>query len=390
MDGLKEENNFNQNGIVTVKGGKLRRFLAELADIFVSLILAMTLYGIVFQNAFGFNRYTREMASKSREMDEILVSRSLARHNAEGGIVNGENTFNDWIQYYVNLTESSDKFSREYLKRYYLESRVDQSVVLNQYKYNTEILGLPTTLGEENKSELFVYDLASADPLNSDPVLNSDVFTGICGYFAGNTDSANNVKAYKTATDFYNKAYKVALKEVTDTSEYTNLVLDFASVMWKRVYLQSAAIIISYIISSILVFIVVPMIKYTGITIGKRVVKLEVVDRNNGELKWYQILLRGMVQLVEYCLFLPFAGFLSFGPDVLTMPLFNIGGNVTTMSLVLIVGGFLTVASIILSLVTSENQSLHGLASSTVVNSSDLDKINAERIRLESLKNEEK
>ncbi|MCQ2772263.1 MAG: RDD family protein, partial [Bacilli bacterium] len=148
--------------------------------------------------------------------------------------------------------------------------------------------------------------------------------------------------------------------------------------------------ILSYILASIITFVVIPMIKFTGITIGKRVSKLEVADRHNGPLQWYQILIRGMVQLVEYSLFLPFAGFLSFGTDVLTMPLFNIGGNVTTMSAIVIVGAFLTVASIILSLVTSENQSLHGLASSTVVNSSDLVKINAERMRLENLKNEEK
>lgn len=389
MDGFAETKKIDENTPVMVRGSKMRRFLAELADLFLALILAMTLYGLAFQQLFGYKRYTAKMVEKTDEMNTILISRSLARNNVEGPVISGEDTFTDWVNYYVNLTSETDEYKKEYLKTYYIEKRHEDYAKLTQFEYNTSILGLPDSLTGDNNSPFFVYDGSAIDPLNADPRLNDATFAAISGYLAGNTDYLENATRYKQLKDFYSETYSKAAKEVTLKDDYKAIVLELADAMWTRVYLQSAAIIASYIISSIIIFILIPMIKVTGISIGKRVAKLEVVDRSGESIKWWQILIRGLVQTVVYSLFLPFAGFLEYGPDVITMPLLKIGESVVTMGSVIILGGLLSIASVIFMFVTSENQTLHDLASMTVVNSSDIVKINAERNRLANLANQE-
>ncbi len=373
----KKEEKRDSNGIAIVRGGSLRRILAEGADILTAFILAVTIYGLAFQKLFGYETYSSEMASISSSMSSIMVDRSLYAKTTDGSLLIKSDLEAPWCYYY--LSKQSDSFQKKWkkdvVKTYYVSCRIESQEKMSQYQYNTEILGLPLTLDGSYENTLFVYDESSSDPLNSDPLFNSSLQENLVRYYAGNIDAYEPKKAYEQASSFFSNIYDTAFSEAVKEEKYKNLVLEYASKMWKRSYLQSAAILSSYLLSAIIVFLLIPLIQWSDLTLGKRVAKLQVNDASGNKPRWYSFLIRGLVQVLSYSFMVPFVGVMSFGFGALEMPLLELGSFTLNLTFFLVAGLLLSLASLILMFVTPEKQSLHDLASLTYVNTSDASKI---------------
>ena len=373
----KKEERRDSNGVAIVRGGKLRRVLAEGADILTAFILAVTIYGLAFQKLFGYETYSSEMASISSSMSSLIVDRGLYLKTTDGGLLIKGDLETPWCYYY--LSKQSDSYAknlkRDVVRTYYVSSRVENETKMSQYQYNTEILGLPLTLNGSYENTFFVYDSSSSDPLNSEPLFNATLQENLTKYYAGNTDAYEPKKAYEQASSFFSSIYDKAFSEAVKEEKYKNLVLEYASKMWKRSYLQSAAILSSYLLSSIIVFLLIPLIQLSDLTLGKRVARLQVNDAHGNKPRWYSFLIRGLVQVLSYSFMIPFIGVMSFGFGALEMPLLELGSFTLNLTFFLVVGLLLSLSSLILMLVTPEKQSLHDLASLTYVNTSDASKI---------------
>lgn len=373
----KKRESRDPNGIAIVRGGTLRRVLSEGADILTAFILAVTIYGLAFQKLFGYGKYTSEMASCSSQMAEIMTDRGLYAKKSDGTLLLKSDLESPWCYHYLAKRSSSFQSERkiEAVRSYYTLSRVESQPKMTQYQYNTKILGLPLTLDGSYEGTLFVYDSSAGDPLNAEPLFNDSIQGGLSKYFAGNVDSYEAKKAHDDASAFFGEIYDPAFSEAVKEEKYKSLVLEYASKMWKRSYLQSAAILSSYLLSAVLVFLLIPLIQWSDLTLGKRVAKLQINDAQGGKPKWYSFLIRGLVQIISYCFLIPFVGVMSFGFGALEMPLLEIGSFSLNLSLFLVIGLLLSLSSLILLLVTPGKQSLHDLASLTYVNTSDARKI---------------
>ena len=373
----KKEESRDRNGIAIVRGGALRRILSEGADILTAFILAVTIYGLAFQKLFGYDKYTSEMASCSSEMSTIMVEKNLYAKKSDGTLLLKSDLESPWCCHYLSKQSSSFPNERktEAVRAYYTLSRVESQPKMTQYQYNTEVLGLPLTLDGSCEGTLFVYDSSASDPLNAEPLFNDSTQEGLSKYFAGNVDSYEAKKAHDEASSFFGKIYDAAFSEAVKEEKYKNLVLEYASKMWRRSYLQSAAILSSYLLSSILVFLLIPLIQWSDLTLGKRAAKLQVNDAKGEKPKWYSFLIRGLVQILSYSFMVPFVGVMSFGFGAMEMPLLELGSFTLNLTFFLVVGLLLSLASLILMFVTPGKQSLHDLASLTYVNTSDAHKI---------------
>ena len=379
----------NNNGVSIVRGGNTRRILAEMADILTVFILTVTIYGIGFQKLFGFDHYTSEMNDISSKMTSYIVDRKLYQRKEDGTLLLKSDLKNPFCYHYIS--KQSDIFEgkeeHEPIKDYYTLGREESHAKLSQYEYNTQILKLPPTIDGSYSDSLFVYDFNSLDPLNSEPVFNDEIQENLTKFFLGNADAYEPKKAYESLTSFFESAYETAFSEAIKDETYKNYVLEFASKMWMRSYLQSAAILSAYLLSSIAVFMLIPLIQLSGLTLGKRVAKLQVNDIKGDKPRWYAFAIRGLIQIMCYCFIIPFVGIMSYGFGAFEMPLMEIGTFTVNLSIFAIIGLLLSLASLILMFATPEKQSLHDLASLTYVNTSDIVKIRSEEAKTESKKN---
>ncbi len=381
----KEENKTDGNGVLIVRGTPLRRTLAELADILTAFILAITIYGLAFQRLFGYEHYTNEMSKISSSMTTIMVDRNLYKKSNNGTILLKSDLNDYWIYYYLAKSDSSYQKREKYepIKDYYTLTRIDSFIKLSQASYNTEILKMPSAIDGSFEDTVFTYDLTSVDPLNDEPIFKEEIRTNLSKYFLGNTDAYEPKNAYETVSSFFNKIYDFAFSEAVKDETYMQLVLEFASKMWSRSYLQSGAIISSYVLGAIITFLLIPLIQLSGLTLGKRVAKLQVNDQKGDKPRWYSFLIRGFVQIICYCFMIPFIGVMSYGFGAFEMPWLEIGSFSLNLSLFGIIGLLLGVLSLAMMFVTPGKQSLHDLASLTYVNSSDIKTIRDAQQKLE-------
>ncbi len=373
----KEEKNVNSDGVLVVRGGNLRRILAELADVFTAFILAVTLYGVCFQKVFGFDKYSNEMANISSEMSAIMVDRSLYKKKDNGTVMLKADLEKPWFYHYLSKQSSSytGLYECDAVQDYYMQGRIETSSKMSQRQYNVEILKLPENVDGSYENTIFAYDSSLSDPSNSEPIFSASTQENLIKYFAGNTDAYEPKKAFEEASNFFSETYDAAFSEAVKDEKYKGLVLDFASIMWRRTYLQSAAILVSYILAAIITFLLIPLIQFSDLTLGKRVAKLQVNDADGNKPRWYSFLIRGLVQIIAYCFMIPLVGVMSFGLGAFEMPFLEIGTFTLNLSVFAIVGLLLSLASLILMFVTPKKQSLHDLASLTYVNTSDIKKI---------------
>ncbi len=381
----KEEIKTDKNGVLIVRGSSLRRALAELADILTAFILAITIYGVGFQRLFGYDHYTNEMSKVSSSMTSFMIEHNLYKKSDDGNILLKSDLSSYWSYYYLANSDSSYKKRKIYepIKDYYTVTRISSFARMSQYEYNTEILKLPKTLDGSYEDSVFIYDSTSADPLNNEPIFKEEIATNLNTYYLGNTDAYEPKNAYQTVSTFFSNIYDVAFSEAVKDETYMNLVLEFASKMWSRSYLQSAAIISSYLLGAIITFLLLPLIQLSGLTLGKRVAKLQVNDQYGDKPRWYSFLIRGLVQIICYCFMIPLIGVMSYGFGAFEMPLLEIGSFNLNLSLFAILGLLLTILSLVMMLVTPGKQSLHDLASLTYVNTSDIKVIRDEQSKLE-------
>ena len=360
-----------------VRGGNLRRILAELADFFVCFVLAITLYGVCFQKAFGYEKYSSEMRAISDQQTSIFLSHHLYEKDDKKTLLVKTDLEERWFYYYLSKQDDlfDSKKTSECLRDYYVTARQEGFPLMSQKEYNVIILGLPSSLEEQNSSPYFVYDLSRENPLDSEPIFSSKTQDNLSRYLLGNKDAYDPQNTYKALSSFFSKAYDSAANEIVKEETYMNLTIQYASVMWKRAYLQSAAIICSYLLGAIISFLLIPLIQLSGLTLGKRAAKLEVCDREGSKPKWYAFLIRGLVETICYCFAIPFIGVISFGFGAMEMPFLDFGQAHLSLSFFAVLGLLLSLSSLILLFATPNRQSLHDLASMTYVNTTDVKKI---------------
>lgn len=382
-----EETNNKPKG---VRGENLRRILAELADFFVCFVLAITFYGVAFQKLFGFEKYSSQMREISDQQTSMFLEHRLYEKDDNGDLLIKSDLQERWLYYYLSKQDDlfNTKKTFECLRDYYVFSRQEGFSSLSQKEYNVTILGLPSSLEEENSSAYFSYDLSKSDPLNSEPIFNQKTQDDVSRYLLGNKDAYDPQTTYNALASFFSKTYDSAAQEIVKEETYMNLTLRYASIMWKRAYLQSAAIICSYLLGGIITFLLIPLIQLSGLTLGKRIAKLEVNDRSGNKPKWYAFLIRGLVEIICYCFVIPFIGVMSFGFGAMEMPFLELGKINISLSFFAVLGILLSSASLILMFATPNKQSLHDLASLTYVNTTDVKKIR-DAEEAEKMKNQE-
>lgn len=361
-----------------IPGKITTRLLAEAADIFLSFILGVTLFGVVFSPLFGYERISNQMLSLTTSMIQEETDAHLTLLDSKSNSYSTEDMRGFWIKsYFDGNTTDSNGVCSDFVFDYYTLYR--KAGLYETKDYNTKILGLPSSLSGTNSSSYFVFDSSADDPFGSLAVLNANGKSQLKDYYDGKK-TEECLAFHKDLSSFFDGIYSAARAEFVKSEPYYGYLVSYASLVYRRSQLASIASLVCYLFTNGIFFFLVPAIKKKGTTFGKKILKLQVADPDGG-LRWWQIFARGSVEMVEFVFLIPFEGLLLYGFDSLTLPLFIAGSFSLSLSVFLIAGFLISLLSLLMMIFRKDHQSLHDYCSKSFVYTADYAIIDSERAK---------
>jgi uncharacterized RDD family membrane protein YckC len=149
--------------------------------------------------------------------------------------------------------------------------------------YNTHILGLPMSTSLTNNSELFDWAKdAKGDPDSTQKGVFKDSL-----YSAGNLTAESKTKLLT----FYQKAIDVCSSELSNENYYLSLSNEV-----KKTSLLLLSVV--FFVPAVAIYAAMPLTNSSRQTLGKKIMKLEVLEVDGLPLPWWRALLRNSVLLI--------------------------------------------------------------------------------------------
>ncbi len=357
-DKYGSETRSNEININPLKKG--RRILVYLGDLFINLIMAMLLMNIavmpITKAASSYNDKTNEMYDRTEDIADILRGNNLLYYENEGEktylTTSMYYTAEKFIEYYT--TGSGSEY--EIFYNYYITIREDQAAYLSVY----------------SDSEYFVVtnNEVSLIPYYQELLMSF--------YRVGDSPSNEAESLYEDIIeDFFNVAFDEMIGDIAVNDLYWN-GLSYNEADNRLAYLVGycdnmivLATYITFFITTIVCFLVIPLCNKNGKTLTMMILHTERIGINNLYLlKKGEVAIQSLYSAVTNLIFIMFIPW----PTVNFNYLFGLGSGqfviLTTISLVIVLGSLITL------LFTQYNQTLFDKLSRTVmINTDSLDEI---------------
>ena len=279
-------------------------------------------------------------------------------------------TYDCWLSYYVldeavdpNNPEFKHDLSNEVIYTFYHEIRHDDTTYIDLYtKQNV-------------KYDYFVKD---DEVGNTNFILKNEYREMLVYHFQpGESLGTNGKEVYDNLSNIFTIFYRTIMEDVLkndltyENKSYIELNNRLSELMLADRWIFATCIIISFVISFSLIYVMCPLIKQSGKTPTMYIMKIERVGINNlSKLKSIDIFLSYIYNFflsMPFLLFLPitYSGY-SF-IYALTLPIIPYAS---------LLGSLLLIASLIITLVHPMNRSLSDLLSrSVLITTGDLDNV---------------
>lgn len=334
-----------------------KRILAFLADGFIAFILAILLFEVAFLPIVNacrdYTNITNSYYQTINERYDYLYSHDLMTCNTE-------------TEKYIYSTAFRDT-ATNFLKYYVYDNNIDYKKYEVVSHYFIDIKGknqefLATTIYKKATNEVFQKYFNCADGTFEISLKSEFKDLFIPFYTEGDTISAdgekemNNVISKFFEGEFYvmfndfdqtDETFHAFNVKINEYNEYRNLNFIIAA-------------FVTFFISSVVCFLVVPLIDKRGRTIGKIIMKIERIKKNNFKVmdlkNKFLVYALSTVEILPILMFIPWisAGFAGiFNLQVLLYPS--------------LIGVTYCLISLLVAVITNFRQSFKELASGTVI-----------------------
>ncbi len=357
-DKYGQETRPNEININPLKKG--RRILIFLADFFINLIMAMLLMNIavmpITKAAGHYKSYSTEMYDRQVDIADILWGNGLLYYedvNDKAYLENSEYyTATKFIEYFV--TGEGEEY--DIYKTYYLDIRGDESTYLSVYSDSIYFLveNNEVTLDQAYVEMLLPMYTVGDSPSNAGEELYDDIIEDF--FYLAFDDMVEDIALNDLS---YNG---MSYNEIDERMEYLVGKIDTLVVI---------ATYITYFITTLVCYLVIPLCNKNGKTIAMLILHAERVGINNLYLvKKGEVAINSIYSLVSNLAFIMFIGW----PTVTFNYLFGLGNGqfmmLTFISLLVLL------VSLIVLLFSKFNQTLFDKLSRSVLISTDsLDEI---------------
>jgi len=335
---------------------KGKRMLGALLDIALVALSGMILSTLVAMPIVGFQGASTVARAQIDLMNNAALETHLYALDENEVSINDDKMYENYFA--SKLSDDYDIYVNDDVLMYFHVEYLDISIS----SFNVEVLGLPLAIDDENTSEIWKYD----DDVNK-PALLKDDFNVLLVAYKNSDRSQAAVDAYKSFQEFY-------LEALTDAREqYANLPATIAEydvfvVMMKDLMARSAlGSGFTFIIVAALFYLAIPLIKKDGRTLSKRVLGMSLQPVTKEKLSYGQIIVRGLLEIITFSIALNFVPFLTWGSESFFLPLFTIGDFSVPFYSIAFGSIILSTASLIVLFVSKKSQSIHDLATRTLV-----------------------
>ena len=362
---LKQESFYKNSPVVTLR----KKILPYLLDYFLTLILSLLLY--VGVNAIGetlpyFKNIQSEASSIQLDLYS-LVNDSGIRHQGEDGfLVTSEYKLEKMIKEEVlyslkinnNINSNSaiydgfealDLNNKEHnngIYYYFINYKVNNLNLYNE-EYKAKDYGIDFYLNEivKLKENNYFEQGLYANDLNY-PLIKYDIAIAIDEYYRNNN--------YKIGSDYYNEIYSLYYSGINKAmndliygnTSYISLNNKHNELVNDMLNFRGNALLISYVLSVIIIYLIFPLILKEGRTIGLRVFKLVSIDINGNKVSILNNLIRMIVSIFSVFSLLIIDIFLLFGTQAMYFFNINLLGfiNIFVLSLISLIFNLKSIA----------------------------------------------
>ena len=362
---LKQESFYKNSPVVTLR----KKILPYLLDYFLTLILSLLLY--VGVNAIGetlpyFKNIQSEASSIQLDLYS-LVNDSGIRHQGEDGFLvtseyKLEKMIKEEVLYSLKINNNANSNSAIYdgfealdlnnkkhnngIYYYFINYKVNNLNLYNE-EYKAKDYGIDFYLNEivKLKENNYFEQGLYANDLNY-PLIKYDIAIAIDEYYRNNN--------YKIGSDYYNEIYSLYYSGINKAmndliygnTSYISLNNKHNELVNDMLNFRGNALLISYVLSVIIIYLIFPLILKEGRTIGLRVFKLVSIDINGNKVSILNNLIRMIVSIFSVFSLLIIDIFLLFGTQA--MYFFNINLlrfiNIFVLSLISLIFNLISIA----------------------------------------------
>ena len=354
---------------------KWKRILLFLSDYFLSFILAFGLLNVAIAPLFSLitnaDKRGEEMRECQKAADSVFYGNKILLYKDDVSTntdynINFKHTYYRFLSYYVldeNINLYGPKIKNEVIYHYYNDIRSDKTTLVDLYN-------------KQNQGHnLFVYD----ESLTTSFRLKEEVKNELHLFFVYPDEPLSTLgdQYMENLTTFFTVIYKTIIEDITkkdltyNNISYLQKKSEYESLVNYDHWMMTTCILVSYVLSYGVIYLLIPLLNSTGKTIGMRIIKAERVDRNKlSTLRKPDVALTSSYFLflnLSFIFFLPLTFTSSGFIYVLSLPLIPL---LSLLSLILIIVSFIVL------MFNGFNRSLTDVLSrSVIVVQDDLDAI---------------
>jgi len=266
-------NNSNVIDVYPLK--KSKRILTWLGDFFINFIATILLFNIL----------ALPVAKAIINYDDVTAARSDAEDHATDVLYGNKVLFyeeNEWHDFERSLLTTFDYFMSYHVQ----DQKSEDNVYLTYYvSIKADNQGLQDLYASRSGDTYFNLDVLDA---NGVPTLKENYVEEFKALFIeGDTLSANAQTDYEDISSLFLKYYYAMMSDVQvndltyDSMSYIELNNQAAAYTQKLDYTVVWASIVSYLISIIIFYVIVPLFAVKGQTITEKIMKVNKVGQNN-------------------------------------------------------------------------------------------------------------
>ena len=306
---MKHKDSFYKDYLVEKPG---KKFLPYLLDFAMCLLLSILLFVPIDLIANQFPLYKEKKEEWTNIKADLVdyVEESNLTNYKDGAFIDNSTNTKKYIESLIEYSKSDLNSKEEPIKddRLYLYYVDFKTMNIDSYK----------------EKENYGIDYLMSTILDIDNNNYYDINENFYSLKPDNLEDINEYihnPNYSKGKEIYNKIYEnyfdkltLAIKEVeTSFIPYVGKYEDFNDLTNELLSLRGSSILIAYVLSTFIIYIVFPLLFKDGKTISFKVFKKAVCQRKGYKLSWYNFVLKFLMNLISGLIILLIDAFLLFG-----------------------------------------------------------------------------
>lgn len=308
-----------------VSASNSKRFLATFFDILIAFILSLSLFSIgdlILTNTSTFKANAEESSTYQEKLYELVEDSHLSTRE-NGSLKHLDDICDDYIYSLTLLSLQKIKPIDEISENTYKNIKPLTSDTDRLYYYHVIFKKAESDnfINSSYKDVDSYFDFFVTEDVNmyyvkSDefPILNDNSALLLDDYLVNN--SSEGKKIYDTIHTDYLSVLNDSIDEFTTSYKpYIETNSHFEDCTKKQLNLHGIVVLVTFLLSVLILYLVLPFIFRDGKTISMKVLGLAYCDVRGYEVSWVNICLRTLFSFIANCFSLFLIMLLAFGTE---------------------------------------------------------------------------